>query len=75
MTCQLPYMVLESLQSRLYKSDLSPLAPTRWHNVCTTYFILKLDYLNHRKEEESFDFMARKKPYMEAPIYVTGNHS
>ena len=37
--------------------------------------MLKLDYLNHQKEEESFDFMARKNPYMEAPMYVTGNHS
>lgn len=32
--------------------------------------MLQLGYLNHLKEEESFDFMARKNPDMEAPVYV-----
>lgn len=32
--------------------------------------MLQLGYLNHLKEEESFDFMARKNPDMKAPVYV-----
>lgn len=44
----------------------SPLTPTnlfvRWHSVCTTHFMLRRGYLKLLKEEESFDFMAGKKP-------------